>query len=70
MGRLLSEGQVRLATEGAFLSGDWREQLLLISEAWPEDPDEDDIDGFGLWVLTDAPAGLVWSDAGGREWWT
>lgn len=70
MGRLLREGKARLATDGVFLSGDWREQLLFISEAWPENPGEDDLDGFGLWFLTDAPAGLVWIDADGREQWT
>ncbi|CRQ92685.1 TPA: DUF596 domain-containing protein [Stenotrophomonas maltophilia] len=70
MGRLLREGKVRLATDGVFLQGDWREQLTLISNAWPENPGEDDIDGFGLWFLTDAPAGLVWIGADGREQWT
>lgn len=70
MGRLLRERKVKLASDGRTLEGDWREQLLFISKAWPESPGEDDIDGFGLWFLIDAPAGLVWIGADGREHWT
>lgn len=68
--RLILEGNVRLAYDGLFLAGTIQDQLNLLKDAWPEEPGEDDLDGFGLWFITEAPAGVVWIDSDGKEFWT
>lgn len=70
MERLMSEGHVRLADDGRFLVGTIQDQLNLLKEAWPAEPGDDDLDGFGLWFITVAPAGVVWIDSDGTEFWT
>lgn len=70
MERLMLEGNIRLAHDGLFLVGTIQDQLSLLKEAWPEEPGEDDLDGFGLWFITEAPAGVVWIDSDGKEFWT
>ncbi|MGY4523818.1 DUF596 domain-containing protein [Pseudomonas sp. TE21394] len=70
MDRLMSEGNIRLAHDGLFLVGAIQNQLDVLKEAWPEEPGEDDLDGFGLWFITEAPAGVVWIDSDGKEFWT
>lgn len=49
--------------------GDIEEQIDLIKLAWPVDPEEDDLDGFGFWFLTTSPAGIVWLTSDGQEVW-
>lgn len=70
MERLMLEGDVRLAHDGLFLVGTIQDQLNVLKEAWPKEPGEDDLDGFGLWFITEAPAGVVWIDSDGKEFWT
>lgn len=70
MGRLMSEGNIRLAHNGNFLTGTIQDQLGFIKNSWPNKPDRDDLDGFGLWFITEAPAGVVWIDSCGKEVWT
>ena len=70
MNRLMTEGNVRLAKDGLFLVGTIQDQLDVLKKAWPDKPDEDDLDGFGLWFITEAPAGIVWIDVDGKEFWT
>ncbi|MCF7201303.1 DUF596 domain-containing protein [Pseudomonas oligotrophica] len=70
MERLMLEGNIRLAHGGLFLVGTIQAQLDALKEAWPEEPGEDDLDGFGLWFITEAPAGVVWIDSDGKEFWT
>ncbi|WP_369804645.1 DUF596 domain-containing protein [Cupriavidus sp. YR651] len=53
-----------------FLTGGIQDQLDLLRSSWPEEPNEDDLDGFGLWLLTEAPAGVVWINPDGSEVWT
>ena len=67
---LMSEGVVKLASNGVFLTGDIDEQLNRLKESWPENPSEDDLDGFGMWFLAEAPAGIVWVNVDGSEVWT
>lgn len=68
--RLMLEENIRLAHDGLFLVGTIQDQLDVLKEAWPEEPGEDDLDGFGLWFITEAPAGVVWIDSDGKEFWT
>lgn len=70
MERLMLEGNIRLAHDSFFLAGTIQDQLKMLKEAWPEEPGEDDLDGFGLWFITEAPAGVVWIDLDGKEFWT
>ncbi|WP_411861012.1 DUF596 domain-containing protein [Pseudomonas sp. PDM13] len=63
------EGDIKLACDGVFLVGPISDQLNVLRAAWPLEPSEDDLDGFGLWFLSEAPAGLVWIDSDGREFW-
>lgn len=67
--RLITEGHIKLAAKGNFLMGDIEEQIDLIKLAWPVDPEEDDLDGFGFWFLTTPPAGIVWLTSDGQEVW-
>ncbi|WP_334043429.1 DUF596 domain-containing protein [Burkholderia ambifaria] len=67
---LMSTGVLKLASNGAFLGGDIDEQINLLRDAWPENPGEDDLDGFGMWFLAEAPAGVVWINVDGSEVWT
>ncbi|MEN7530752.1 DUF596 domain-containing protein [Cupriavidus sp. DL-D2] len=67
---LMSAGVVRLGSGGIMLAGSEEDQLALLRPSWPTEPNEDDLDGFGMWFLTDAPAGVVWVDANGAEVWT
>ena len=67
--RLMLEGHLRLALDGKYLSGSVSEQIDIIKLSWPSCPAEDDLDGFGFWVLTAAPAGVVWVTPGGEEVW-
>lgn len=68
--RLMLEGHLKLAHDGVLLGGNVQEQLGVLKDAWPDHPGEDDLDGFGLWFLTEAPAGVVWLDSDGKEFWT
>lgn len=71
--QLLNTGQVRLASDGVFLTGTVEEQLQQIDDAWPQpdsDDELDDLDETGLWFLAKAPAGLVWITPEGQEVWT
>ncbi|EQB0428997.1 DUF596 domain-containing protein [Pseudomonas aeruginosa] len=70
MERLMLEGNIKLAHDGLFLVGTIQDQLNVLKDAWPEYPGEDDLDGFGLWFVTEAPAGVVWIDSDGKEFWT
>ncbi|WP_164979838.1 DUF596 domain-containing protein [Pseudomonas aeruginosa] len=56
--------------DGLFLVGTIQDQLNVLKDAWPEYSGEDDLDGFGLWFVTEAPAGVVWIDSDGKEFWT
>jgi hypothetical protein len=68
---LMREGHIRLGCNGSFLVGDIQEQLKILRNARPKEPiEEDELDGFGLWFLTKAPAGVVWIDSDGKEYWT
>lgn len=71
--QLLNTGQVRLASDGVFLTGTVKEQLQQLAEAWPQpdsDDELDDLDETGFWFLVKAPAGLVWTMPDGQEVWT
>ncbi|MFK8260350.1 DUF596 domain-containing protein [Erwinia sp. AnSW2-5] len=71
--QLLNAGQVRLASDGVFLSGTLQEQLQQLENAWPQpdsDDELDDLDETGFWFLVNAPAGLVWITPEGQEVWT
>lgn len=68
--RLMLEGRVKLAHDGIFFQGTPRDQIDMLRAAWPEDPGEDDLDGFGFWFLTKSPAGVVWVGLDGKEVWT
>jgi len=70
MERLMLEGNIRLAHDGSFLTETIQEQLGLLKDSWPKNPNKDDLDGFGLWFITSAPAGVVWIDPCGKEIWT
>lgn len=67
---LMSEGHLKLAHDGVFLQGSIQDQLAALKGTWPDNPGEDDLDGFGFWFLTEAPAGAVWIDSDGTEFWT
>jgi hypothetical protein len=66
---LLKEGAVSLALRGQYLEGSMDEQVDQLLGAWPSNPSPDDLDGFGLWFLTEAPAGLVWHSPDGVDVW-
>ncbi|WP_434701884.1 DUF596 domain-containing protein [Pseudomonas sp. D1-36] len=68
--RLMLDGNLKLASNGKCLSGDVNEQIDVLKHAWPICPEEDDLDGFGFWFLTGAPAGVVWLTSDGQEIWT
>ncbi|WP_218278094.1 DUF596 domain-containing protein [Pseudomonas sp. OV226] len=68
--RLMLGGNLKLALNGEYLSGSVNEQIEIIKLAWPICPEEDDLDGFGFWFLTTAPAGVVWLTPEGQEVWT
>jgi len=71
--QLLNAGQVRLASDGVFLTGTVEEQLQQLAEAWPQpdsDDELDDLDETGFWFQVKAPAGLVWITPEGQEVWT
>jgi len=71
--QLLNAGQVRLASDGVFLTGTVEEQLQQLAEAWPQPDSDDELDGLdetGFWFLVKAPAGLVWITPEGQEVWT
>lgn len=68
--RLMLAGDIKLACDGVFLVGSISDQLNVLRAAWPLEPGEDDLDGFGFWFLEEAPAGLVWIDSDGDEFWT
>ncbi|MDX6917449.1 DUF596 domain-containing protein [Pectobacterium carotovorum] len=71
--RLIAEGRIRLASQGAYLQGEVRHQVDRLRNAFPpnESNDEcDDVDEFGLWFLAKAPAGVVWITPEGQEIWT
>ncbi|QQB36366.1 DUF596 domain-containing protein [Achromobacter deleyi] len=70
MERLMMEGNLRLAHDGNFLVGSVEDQLNVLREAWPKELAEDDLDGFGLWFITEAPAGVVWIGSDGEAFWT
>lgn len=69
MEKMMLEGNVKLAHDGLYLDGAIQHQLGILRDAWPKDPGEDDLDGFGFWFITEAPAGVVWIDSGGKEFW-
>jgi len=60
---------LNLAVDGEFLSRSIIDQLDRIRFFWPENPKEDDLDGFGMWFRTDAPVGVVWINSDGSEVW-
>ena len=62
LGRLLTEGRIKLAKSGVFLSGSLEEQMALFKERFPKSLEEtSSIGGVGTWFFTDAcPAGAVW----------
>lgn len=68
--RLILEGNLKLASDGKYLSGSVDEQITIIALAWPVHPEEDELDGFGFWFLTAAPVGVVWFTSAGQEIWT
>lgn len=71
--QLMKSGQVRLACDGAYLTGTVEEQLQRLNQAWPQpdsDDELDDLDETGCWFLAKAPAGLVWITPEGQEVWT
>lgn len=70
MKRLRLKGNIRLAHDGLFLNGTIQDQLEVLKDAWPKEPDEDALDGFGLWFITEAPVGVVWIDSDGEKFWT
>lgn len=51
---MISDGVVKLTRNGVFLTGDVDEQLNRLKDSWPENPSEDDLDGFGAWFLAEA----------------
>ena len=70
--KFMSEGILRLAHDGEFLSGTIEEQLQLFRNSWPKDYDENieekDIDN--LWWPLFSPAGAVWIYPDGYQAWT
>jgi hypothetical protein len=66
---LIEQGKIKLACDGEFLSGAKGDQVDLLKDAWPNNPGEDDLDGYGYWFLIEAPAGVVWIAEDGREIW-
>lgn len=67
---LINKGKIKLAYEGKGLLGGACEQVDILKDVWPNNPGEDDLDGYGYWFLIEAPAGIVWFTADGREIWT
>lgn len=65
----MSAGAMRLALNGAFLTGSIDEQLALLQRVWPS-ADSGGEDEMYFWFLADAPAGVVWIDPDGVETWT
>ena len=70
MKELMVQGDIKLARDGVLLSGSIEDQLRALRSSWPKNPGEDDLDGFGLWFLTEAPVGIVWISREGKEIWT
>lgn len=69
LGSLLSQGEIRLALDGAYIEGDIDQQLQVLRRAWPDSKDELEAD-MGLWFLVGAPAGIVWIAQDGQEFWS
>ncbi|WP_266158482.1 DUF596 domain-containing protein [Dyella silvatica] len=64
---LMVDGHLKLAADGKCLAGSIDEQIDVIKSAWPMSPEDDELDGFGLWFLMGAPAGVVWFTSDGQE---
>nr|WP_240346476.1 DUF596 domain-containing protein [Pectobacterium polaris] len=70
---LITEGRIRLASQGDYLQGDPKHQVDRLRNAFPpemSDDEFDDVDEYGLWFLAKAPAGVVWITPEGQESWT
>ncbi|QGN40539.1 DUF596 domain-containing protein [Klebsiella oxytoca] len=72
IGRLLEDGEIKLARHGKFLSGSIDEQIEAFEVAFPKNEDDMDCDAFeGFWFLSEAcPAGIVWVKRDGSLDWT
>lgn len=70
LNKMMNDGYLMLAAQGVFLKGSVDSQLRLLRDVWPASPGDDDLDGFGLWFLSDAPCGAVWISSDGQEIWT
>lgn len=68
--QMLESGRVKLAAEGKLRDGDIPSQMAALRRVWPSRPEEDQLDGFGLWFLVDCPVGVVWVDEDGSLIWT
>lgn len=68
--KMMNDAHLKLAAHGEFLKGNVDSQLRSFREVWPSSPGDDDLDGFGLWFLSDAPCGAVWISSDGKEIWT
>lgn len=67
---MLKAGRVRFAAHGKLCEGDLDHQIEELKRVWPTNLEEDQLDGFGLWFLTDCPVGVVWVDEDGSLVWT
>lgn len=67
---MLGSGRVRVAAQGKLCDGDIPSQITALKRVWPSKLEEDQLDGFGLWFLTDCPVGVVWVDEDGDLIWT
>lgn len=70
MRRLMAQEKIKLVRDEIFLSGSIDEQLDELRKGWPVHPEEDDLDGFGMWFLTACSIWVVWIDSDGTECWT
>jgi len=68
--RLLSEDKIRFASNGEFWDESVDFQLNKLKCRWPKNPECDDLDGFGIWFLTEANVGVVWISDNGQSVWT
>ena len=67
---MLRSGRLKFAARGELCTADIASQLDALRAAWPASPEEDQLDGFGLWFLIDCPVGVVWVGEDGDLTWT
>ncbi|HHW4677660.1 MAG TPA: DUF596 domain-containing protein, partial [Xylella fastidiosa subsp. fastidiosa] len=65
VGKLLDEGELKLAKKGKFMTGTTEEQVEMFRKSFPTSDEEME---FGVWFFADeCPAGAVWVFKGEGE---